>query len=149
KWTGRSCFWLFSRCSLLVATCYVVMLGCRVAGLRGVPYLGMSADSITPVTAFIGVLVVGVFTREGLFRWRRLETEAFARLERGMANPEKTFPYGRIWILYCTLAMGVLDVLPPRPEINVPLLALVCSVYWRACDPLPPCTGKLFELWDE
>jgi hypothetical protein len=149
RWTGRTCFWLYGRASLGVAGCWFFIISSLLGG-PSIPWLGLglrSHQGANGFWCFFAFLTIAAFTWDGVFRWKALEVRAFARLQRGLANPEKMGYLYRIFMVWWCGSCTLFDLLIPPRQINLVLLFLVSASYWRACDPLPPCAGKIFELW--
>lgn len=93
---------------------------------------------------FTGFLCL-LFLCAGFWGWKYGESEAFKRLARGVANPEKIRRRDKIWrLLTLTIVTSYLPILGPSHDLSIFLLLLAWQLL-IACDPLPPCRGK---LWD-
>ncbi len=145
-WTGRSNVWLAFQLTNLSVVVYFTW----VIGL----YL-LSGDLALRV--FVAVFCGGVFfvlTRT-IFKTsiEVSETEAYQRLARGLRNPRRirdaqlriafltlsiilSYP---LWLAYITLRVRFVLL----TETLIILTTMV--LYVLACDPLPPCRGKLRE----
>ncbi len=145
-WTGRTNVWLAFQLTNLSIVIYFVW----VVGL----YL-LSVD--LAVRVFVAMFCGGVFfalTRT-IFRMsiEVSETEAYRRLAKGLRNPRRIRD-AQLRIAFLTLST-VLSVplwfayitLHQRFILLTEALILLTTVvlYVLACDPLPPCTGKVRE----
>ncbi len=87
---------------------------------------------------------------ESLFSWQLDEVKSFKRLEQGLANPKKKSVPQIIWRLANLSMVGGFcgwSFLSDRQY----LIFFVCMFIWiglylEACDPLPPCRGKIGEF---
>ena len=145
-WTGCTNVWLAFQLTNLSIVCYFIW----AAGL----YL-LSGD--LALRAFVGLVCGGVFfvlTRT-LFKMpiEVSENETYRRLSRGLRNPRRirdaqlriafltlsvvlSYPF---WFAYITLHLRFVLL----SEALIVLTTVV--LYVLACDPLPPCTGKVRE----
>jgi len=88
---------------------------------------------------------------ESLFVWQELEAESFQRLAQGLANPRKNKARH---IIYRLLGFFILGVWNSWQCISYNQY-LVLGISWllwvdeylEACDPLPPCRGKIQEFF--
>jgi hypothetical protein len=146
KWTGRTNVWLAFQLTNLSIVIYFIW----VAGLYW-----LSGDLALRV--FVALFCGGVFfvlTRT-IFRTsiEVLETEAYRRVAKGLRNPRRmrdaqlriafltvsimlSYP---LWFAYITLRL--------RFALLTEALIILTTVvlYVLACDPLPPCAGKVRE----
>lgn len=86
---------------------------------------------------------------------RAREAEAFARLERGIANPFKNnalFSGYRSSFLVVGIPVAIFlffvdidELLVPRTILSLFLVLSTITIYALTCDPLPPCSGRLCE----
>lgn len=144
-WTGRTNVWLAFQLTNLSIIIYFIW----VAGLYSLGSLGVSIF----VALFCGG-VLFMLTRT-IFRTsvEVSETEAYRRVARGLRNPRRirdaqlriafltlsivlSYP---LWFAYITLHL--------RFVLLTEALILLTTVvlYVLACDPLPPCPGKVRE----
>jgi hypothetical protein len=145
-WTGRTNVWLAFQLTNLSIVIYFIWVG----GL----YL-LSGN--LALRAFVGLFCGGVFfmlTRT-IFRTsiEASESEAYRRLAKGLRNPRRirdaqlriafltlsvvlSYP---LWFAY--LLLGLRLVLLTEALIILTTVVL----YVLACDPLPPCAGKVSE----
>jgi hypothetical protein len=145
-WTGRTNVWLAFQLTNLSVVVYFIW----VAGLY---WLSGDLTLRIFVTFFCG----GVFfmlTRT-VFRTsiEVAETEAYRRVAKGLRNPRRirdaqlriafltlsivlSYP---LWLAYVTLRLRSVQLI----ELLIILTTLV--LYVLACDPLPPCAGKVKE----
>ena len=145
-WTGRTNVWLAFQLTNLSIVCYFIW----AAGL----YL-LSVDVVLRV--FVALFCAGVFfvlTRT-IFKQpiEVSEAEAYRRVAKGLRNPRRlrdaqlriafltlsivlSYP---LWFAYFTLHVRFILL----TEALIILTTVV--LYVLACDPLPPCTGKVRE----
>jgi hypothetical protein len=146
-WTGRTNVWLAFQLTNLSIVIYFVWVA--------VLYL---LSGLLALRIFVAIFCGGVFlmlTRT-IFRVsiEASETQAYGRVARGMRNPRRVrdaqlriafltlsvlllFP---LWIMYVTFGMRFMLVTEALAVLTTALL------YILACDPLPPCEGKL-QAW--
>jgi hypothetical protein len=146
RWTGRTNVWLaFQLTNLSIVIYFVWVIGLYM----------LSGDVV--VRVFVAMFCGGVFfalTRT-LFKTSidAAEDEAYRRVAKGLRNPRQVrdaqlriafltlsillaYP---LWFAYVTLRVRVV-------LLTDALIILTTAVlYVLACDPLPPCTGKLRE----
>ena len=144
-WTGRTNVWLAFQLTNLSIVVYFVW----VAGLYSMGGLGVSIF----VALFSGG-VLFMLTRT-IFRTSidGTESEAYRRVAKGLRNPRRirdaqlriafltlsivlSYP---LWFAYITLHLRFVLL----TEALIILTTVV--LYVLACDPLPPCTGKVRE----
>lgn len=146
-WTGRTNVWLAFQLTNLSIVIYFVWVA--------VLYL---LSGLLALRIFVAIFCGGVFlmlTRT-IFRvsLEASETQAYRRVARGMRNPRRVrdaqlriafltlsvlllFP---LWIVYVTFGMRFMLVTEALAVLTTALL------YILACDPLPPCEGKV-QVW--
>ena len=153
-WTGRTNVWLAFQLTNLSVVVYFIW----VAGL----YL-LSRDVVLRV--FVALFCGGVFfvlTRT-IFRTsiELSETEAYRRVAKGLRNPRRLrdAPLRMSFLMLAVLWYLTLGLLLAYPvlfvyvKLRVHLLVLsyllialtTLLLYLLACDPLPPCAGKVKE----
>lgn len=139
KWTGRTNFWLCGKASLLVGYTILIGMMAHFAGnhapwLRfcGVPWQGRWFDWLSTAVIVPGNIIGATWS------WKRLESEGLARLRTGTANPLKIDSGARLWRL---MWLALVCVGPTLFGV-----ACLAETMLRACDPLPPCEGKIKEL---
>lgn len=139
KWTGRTNFWLYGKASLLVG--YSILIG-MMAYFAGNHALWLRFCGVFWEGRWIDWVATAVIIPSNILHatwsWKRLESEALARLQRGTANPLKIDARARLWrLLWITLVV-----------FGPSLFGVACLAesVLRACDPLPPCEGKIKEL---
>ena len=145
-WTGRTNVWLAFQLTNLSIVCYFIW----AAGL----YL-LSVDVVLRV--FVALFCGGVFfalTRT-IFKMSidASETEAYRRVAKGLRNPRRVRD-AQLRTAFLTLSI-VLSVplwfayltLHLRFVLLTEALIILTTVvlYVLACDPLPPCAGKVNE----
>jgi hypothetical protein len=145
-WTGRTNVWLAFHLTNLTIVLYFTW----VTALYWV-------SAIPALRVFVALFCGGVFVilTKTIFRVSldASEAQAYRRLTKGLRNPRRirdvqlriafltisivlTLP---LWLAYTFLGMRVM--------LATELLAVLTTVllYILACDPLPPCEGKLRE----
>lgn len=140
RFSGKTNFWLYGKCSMTVSYCLLISLMAHFAHAdhRGwLSLIGPRFDGSTMDWFFVPFLIFLNFVGATL-RWKYLESEAFQRLARGLANPEKIDRMFRSWRM---IGLFLLCLDP-----NLFVGAAVASLVLTACDPLPPCSGRIREL---
>jgi hypothetical protein len=145
-WTGRTNVWLAFQFTNLSIVIYFVW----VAGL----YL-LSGDLVLRVFVMLFCGAVFLALTRTIFKVsiEASETEAYRRVAKGLRNPRRlrdaqlriafltlsVVLFYPLWFAYMTLHLQFILL----TEALVVLTTIV--LYILACDPLPPCAGKLRE----
>lgn len=145
--TGRTNFWLFGRLCLFVV---LVLLRCMVVQVM----TGIKEGDLGVNDGGIGIFIFAVWFMSllyrGIFQWQSLESEAWSRLERGLANPEKHIALHRylrlFWVTFFPLNLFTLFF--DYRAYRLIWIVIPFVYYLEACDPLPPCNGKVREWLD-
>jgi hypothetical protein len=154
-WTGRTNLWLAFQLTNLSIVMYFVWVG-------GLYWLSGSVAFRVFVALFCAA-VFFVLTRT-IFSTsiEASEVEAYRRAAKGLRNPRRIrdvqmrisfltlsmllYP---LWLAFVSLQPSDPDNLFPFILLTGMLIALTTAVlYILACDPLPPCTGKVREWLD-
>jgi hypothetical protein len=146
-WTGRSNVWLAFQLTILSIIVYFVWAGLYF----------LIIDPLARVV--LGLFCVGLFyvLTQTIFKVpiEAYEASAYQRVAQGLRNPRRlrdaplriafltlavllAYPIG---LVYATLRLQVV-------LLTYSLIVLTTIVlYLLACDPLPPCRGRLWEWW--
>jgi hypothetical protein len=161
RWTGRTNVWLafhLTNLSIVIYFFWVV----------GLYWLSGTVSSRFPVMTFR--VFVALFCAAVFFMLTRTifktsieasEAEAYRRVAKGLRNPRRIRDV-QMRISFLTISFITLSILlsyPLWPVFVTPrfpfilltgmLIALTTAVlYMLACDPLPPCAGKVREWLD-
>jgi len=135
--TGLTNYWWFSQAA------WIITWTAAAGWMRS--FYGLKPIWLTPTIgqgfwwgAFVG-FIVSVYGYDAVKGWKQREARAFCRLSLGMANPIKNEPLALIFLTLLLFTFWV--------SLYSTGLALYFSFY--ACDPLPPCRGKIREWWAE
>jgi hypothetical protein len=147
--TGKTNFWIAAKLRLLIATRFALEI---ILTVYHIDPRWLHHFDIQPFRSGWELwfyFCSGAFIlRHGLFCWRTQEAEAFRRLERGLGNDLRVNPitrFLRFAFLLC-IPLWVADLFFGVMSISLPLFLSI--MYLEACDPLPPCRGKIRE-WIE
>lgn len=151
RWTGKTNYFLCKVCSWTIIVTLIVEYAATKL-LRG--------ESVGTFTAYaIFVLLLDV---SYLIPYE--ERHAFERMKKGVANPEKVAPGDRFFRFCFTATILFSSVFFVGALLFAPLskLAEVSSgvyfstifgitgiffrLYFAACDPLPPCKGRVWDV---
>ncbi len=95
----------------------------------------------------MGTLIMLLLISSKIVTYRYKEDDAFNRLQKGLSNFEKVAPFAKFFRKVTVLVIVAFSI----------LLFLYLSLLWTcigliaylsACDPLPPCKGKIGEMID-
>jgi hypothetical protein len=142
--TGRTNVWLAVQLSNLSIVLYFVWVG------------GIFVTSDIPTRVMIGVFCAGLLylLNQTVFRVpvETYESDAYRRVSKGLRNPRRVRDaLLRISFLTLSVALGY-PVFFVYVTLRIHLFLLAYSLvvlttvvlYLLACDPLPPCTGKVW-----
>jgi hypothetical protein len=133
KLTGLTCYWWFGKAALAVVfTTFAGWLRAKY-GLPVIWWTMYGQKGMYGV--FLLGMVIGFYGYDAVRGWKTLEEMAFERLSEGIANSAKVWglPVMMFVLLTCWL--------------NAFQMSLMLYAFLRACDPLPPCRGKVQEWW--
>lgn len=143
--TGRTNYFLISLTHVFLAgTILLIVWRWMPHGLQEIPdrYLISKLVVTHPVVAgfMVFLSLVGAF-----WSWAYWEKKAYDRVCRGLANPKKAELLDRSFRLLVVFATPFfVPLFGWSLDVAAYLLMLVQN-YLEACDPLPPCGGKLWE----
>jgi len=104
--------------------------------------------------AIIDSLIILVYLSHAFWIIPREEKRSFDRLSKGVANPEKVRVKDRIFrviVVFVTIFITFVNILSALMRVGIDfglqtfLVVIFLHCYFYACDPLPPCRGKLWE----
>jgi hypothetical protein len=149
EYTGYTNYWLISKISLLV----LIFVACSV-----IKFLLSHVNDhvlISPAwpTAYGGLLdsIFIIYLARWVFHWENEEVKAFDRIQKGLANPEKasTFHFGLRTAILVLLSIDIVTCIVPSPTYSTMTFIVGKLIFLQielmACDPLPPCQGKIRE----
>jgi hypothetical protein len=146
RWTGKNNFWWMRQLLVIQALC-LLAVAVEPLYLSTLPW----ASRITlSLLLLVMVMFLGVTGRLNLAsQLDHMEGEAYKRLQQGLANPEKIHPaYFVFRLVTLFVFMPIVLLMGVSYHINIIVgLATVALAYLSACDPLPPCAGKIKEWW--
>lgn len=133
KMTGLTNYWIYGKVAIVVAFCIMGEFMLRAAGMKPIWVTSKSLGS-DHVWKAVGFLIIFLYLYEAWRGWQIAEDRAFRRLEQGLVNPKKMNRWWRFFSLcFCWCSLY--------------LLCVTLIYYLEACDPLPPCQGKIREWW--
>lgn len=143
-YTRKSNFWLYGKFSLLVS--YSMFIGFLTylfkAKAPWLKYLGAGFSGNTADWLCMAIIVPSGVVEAAWF-WKRMESAAYARILKGVMNPRKIEAFS-ILLRLTWVFLLIVDLFTLRFYLFT-IAASTCS-FLHACDPLPPCTGKIWEL---
>lgn len=145
--TGKTNYWFAGACSFLIAFILVgAFFGFFSEEIAGKDTLILSMAYKTPALFWI-LVVINILASQ---LWRKAETQAYTRLSRGCANPQKISPTHRCFRFVSFLNLSVFFL--PSVSIfgvcdKIILLLFFIGIFLSACDPLPPklAASKIFS----
>lgn len=146
--TGKTNFWMAGACYLACGLICALSVVLFVYGVQPAwaMRLGIYASAGSH-RVWIDFAVASLWARRGLFGWKREESRAFARLADGVSNPRRIHAPDKILRLFFVCFYGSIFVvgLFVEPRFYTFGVLFVSALYLEACDPLPPCAGKIRE----
>lgn len=127
--TGKTNFFLAMICSLVFIA--FLMIFCLINKLK-------------PTTLdLIFYLIIG----SRIITYRTDENNALKRITKGYFNARKINPLEKM-LRKCLIIWALVSSITETWLSFLMLLCLLLQVYLDACDPLPPCRGKIGEMVD-
>ena len=144
RWTGKTNFWLGAQAARMIV---LILFGELLLGAFGKTHGYALWGDLKPNTglAALNFLVLLGYGIEGFWDWREREAEAYRRVERGLANPQKIHRVDvaiRTYMAVISAAGSPAGVLLGHWDAVVMSLLMTFWFYLVACDPLPPCRAK-------
>lgn len=135
KMTGLTNYWILGK--ECVAIAFTILADFMQHGIGLKPNWFTSTivlDKQHYIWNAIAGLAMFMWLLTSAYFWKVKEQAAFNRLAIGMANPQKQMKIARYFLLaFCWMDLYLLTV---------------CIYHFLdACDPLPPCQGKVQEWW--
>ena len=143
--TGRTNVWLAVQLTNLSIIVYFIW--------AAVYFWSSDVGERTAFVVFCGVLLYGLAQTILKMPIETYENQAYRRVEKGLRNPRRVRD-ARLRISFLTLCLMLFyPILFVYFNLHVPAALLTYSLivlttvvlYLLACDPLPPCAGKLRE----
>lgn len=133
-------------CLLMAGTVVSMVLREAITGSAAkVPPFLRGVRGVVVFDQWLHVGIVVLLLTYAFWLWAFEETRAFERLTQGFANPQKASTGHQVVRLL--LLFSVASLLP-KSGLSLESSFMVLFCVWRlleACDPLPPCRGKLWE----
>lgn len=136
RMTGLTNYWVLGKECIVVSFTVIGEYMIRGVGMKPNWFTSAGFGAFSGLK-FLGYVVIIQYLCVGAYYWKIKEEKAYERLELGLANVSKKtgFKLWRLWLLL----MCWMDLY---------LLSICIYTFLDACDPLPPCKGKVREFWE-
>lgn len=145
KATGKTNFWLHR----IASTGEAISIGCCIMAYYAhyqswwIHLLGFHfPEHGGTVVVVIGLLFVMDSGFDALWGWKWREGQAFERLSHGLANTNKI---SVVWRVLRWLGVFLIAGELKNGTSEIWFACVVASYFLLACDPLPPCEGRVQE----
>lgn len=138
--TGRTNYWIIGKLSFGISACIFCAFMAKIAKYDSWWITALGVPLVNKPMIFVYGIILGGRFYNGTRGWQWDELRAFIRLTYQHANPQKISLYSK---LFRYIALGIIPM--TRPWFALWYILAVITWYLEACDPLPPCQGKVQE----
>jgi hypothetical protein len=140
RWTGKTNYWLSSR--LIFILIYMLVAEVMFYFVRGKAPIWLGFHNFGKFDLYYSFVLVPVLLIDAAWGWKVKEQLAYDRLSRGLANPSKIRTFdASARLLFLLLYIGA----TVARFYDLYLFTVTLLIFLNACDPLPPCQGKIKE----
>lgn len=136
RMTGLTNYWILGKECIVVSFTIIAEFMLRGVGMKP-NWFTSTGFGVSTYWRIVGGLVIFGYLSVGAFFWQVKEENAYDRLTLGLANPNKMEGFKVLRLVLLTFCWGDLYI-----------LSYTLYAFLDACDPLPPCRGKVREWWE-